>query len=318
MPPFPYHIRPIQAEKDAAQIAELIRVGFQPWLDRDNLDYLSRLQHAGEDAAAHPWWMNLTGFPYPLEGIVCTDSGNRILGLINTNTFHLNGKTCSLLSNVCVTPEKRGEGIASHMLEDVIQRQRSAGISGLFLQARMETPSAVNLYRANGFRVTDYRETWIAPSTTPQPKTADNGFTTHRVPEKDAEIFRPAFFRRYPETILWNQNYRADLFSTGLSAEISRFLSGTTNRLFRIQSRDGSVKAWGALQELNGNTDSAWFVPNGRLSEEEETAALICLRSRYKGNKALRLDTPAGVSMNAYINAGFTRQHTLGWMWKEL
>ena len=78
------------------------------------------------------------------------------------------------------------------------------------------------------------------------------------------------------------------------------------------------MKAWAAIQELRGEANNAWFVPNGDLTAEEETAALICLRKTYKGSKSLRLDVPAGVSAAVYEGAGFTRQHTLAWMWKKL
>ena len=41
METFPYHIRPIDISKDAAEIAVLIRTGFRPWLDHGNLEYLN-------------------------------------------------------------------------------------------------------------------------------------------------------------------------------------------------------------------------------------------------------------------------------------
>ena len=46
MESFPYHIRPIDISKDAAEIAALIRTSFRPWLDHGNLEYLDKLEKA--------------------------------------------------------------------------------------------------------------------------------------------------------------------------------------------------------------------------------------------------------------------------------
>ena len=74
---FPYQIRPIDPEKDAESIADLVMKCFRPWLEIDNINYLHQLRDAGTDALAHPFLTKITGFPYKLPGIVCTDNSGR-------------------------------------------------------------------------------------------------------------------------------------------------------------------------------------------------------------------------------------------------
>ena len=134
---FPYTIRPIQPEKDASDIAQLIRTSFRPWLDLENLDYLDRLQEEGLYALQHPFLTRFYSFPYKLEGVVCRDQSGVLLGLINTFFFNLNGERCCLIANVCVEPSHRKEGIASHMLTEVERMQTSDGVRNIYLQARI-------------------------------------------------------------------------------------------------------------------------------------------------------------------------------------
>ena len=111
------HIRPIKIEKDASEIAALVRSSFRPWLDRENIDFLNNLEKAGNEARAFPFWTMLTGFPFTMTGVVCTDEAGSIIGVISTYPFYLREQKCSLIANVCVAPEHRKKGIASRMIE---------------------------------------------------------------------------------------------------------------------------------------------------------------------------------------------------------
>ena len=158
-----FSLCPIIAEKDAADIAELVKSSFRPWLDQENMEYLARLQEEGLFARRHPLLTKLSSFPYKLEGVVCRDSSGELLGLINSYDFTLNDEPCCLLANVCVAASRRRGGIASRMLSEIEQICREKGIRSFFLQARLEMPEIIRFYRTRGFRVTDYRETWILP-----------------------------------------------------------------------------------------------------------------------------------------------------------
>ena len=164
MESFPYHIRPIDISKDAAEIAALIRTSFRPWLDHGNLEYLDKLEKAGCDAKRNPFWTNLTGFPYNMAGVVCTDASGTVVGTVSTSPFYLHERKCCLLTNVCVSPSHRNEGIASHMIDKIAHSQSDAGTYGLYLQTRMADTGLKNLYKKQGF---DYMEDLFQPGKIP-------------------------------------------------------------------------------------------------------------------------------------------------------
>ena len=314
---FPYTIRSICPEKDAAEIAQLIRTSFRPWLDLENLDYLDHLQEEGLYALGHPFLTGITSFPYKLEGVVCLDRSGTLIGLINTYFFNLNGNRCCLIANVCVEPSHRREGIASHLLTEVERMLLSEGIRNIYLQARLAAPETVAFYRRRGFRVTDYRETLVSPKEENQAPLSKR-FRLERVPDADKEAFSRMMRARYPATVLWNLDYKEELFKTGLFAEVGNMLAAPVNRFRKIVDHDGTVLAWAAWQRLKGFADRLWEIPNGTLPDQIHAEVLRFLRAAYRGKKPLKTDIPAGELTDAYREAGFTHMQTLAWMWKGL
>ena len=311
-------IRPVKPESDAAEIAVLIKKSFRPWLDADNIAYLDNLREAGIDAEKHPLWTGITGFPYDLSGVVCTDNAGKIVGIINANQFSLNGSSCCLVSNVCVDPKYRGQGIASRMLHEIERLQRKKGVWGAYLQVRTENPKTVALYKKSGYRITDLRETWIRPEKVHETDTKSSILRVSHVPASDEVKFQEMFDRYYPRSILWNLGYRRDLFTPGRQADIISRLSSRVNRFFRVTGEDGNTEAWAAMQQFNGETDLFWFVPAEDLPEEEFSMILKLCINEYRGKKPLKLDLPAPAPGKIIQEAGFTRQQTVAWMWKRL
>ena len=314
---FPYTIRPVQPEKDAPGIAALVKLCFGPWLDLENVDYLNTLRKEGLYANEHPLLTKLTSFPFDLAGVVCTDKDGSLLGLINTYYFYLNGRACCLIANVCVDPSHRREGIASELLKEVSRMQPEKGIQDIFLQARLERPETIEFYRKRGFRVTDYRETWIRP-VSKQTERSVPVFRAESVPAADMALFRRLFLARFPKTILWNLNYKSSLFQPGLMTDILNRIGNRPNRFFRMTGRDGQVKAWAAYQKLSGSADRLWEIPAENLSDAEYAQVLKDLGPVYKGKKPVKIDVPAGTRRDVYQDAGFKYMQTLAWMWKRL
>ena len=314
---FPYDIHPIIPEKDAADSAVLIETCFRPWLDQDNLNYLRSLREEGTYAMQHPLLTRFSVFPYKLEGVVCRDHDGKLLGLINSYFFQLNGKDCCLLANVCVDPAHRGEGIASQMLEKIEEIQFSAGIRDLFLQARVQMPEVIQLYRRRNFMITDYRDTWICPAGKPLQQ-KDPGLRLEPVPGSDREKFRSRMAEVYPDTVLWNLDCKKGLFHTGTAALVRNWIETPSNRFRRVVNSEGQVRAWAAYQKMNGSADTLWFIPEEDLSADSRISVLQFLRSCFPGKKPLKLDTATGSDPRICKEAGFSHLQTLAWMWKKL
>ena len=315
---FPYHIRPIEPEKDAEPIAKLVLNCFRPWLDKENINYLHQLRDTGAEALAHPVWTKLSGFPYNIPGLVCTDKDGSIIGLVNTYSFFQKERKCCLISNVCVDPSHRREGIASHLLHEAESAQHTAGAYGLYLQARMEIPETYFFYKHNGFSVTDFRDTWIFPSGKTGSENEHSEFHTDIVPSSERENFQKHFQNRYPETVLWNLNYTSAIFKFGRINDLYHRLTSSVNRFRSVIGENGETKAWGAYQQLSDNFDQLWYVPMDLLDAARQIRILALLCKEYKGKKALKLDVPASESDEIFKKAGFIKQQTLAWMWKRL
>ncbi len=317
MADFPYLIRPVDSAKDAEGIAALILECFHPWLNRENVDYLRQLASAGKSFREKPFLMKLTGgFPYELAGVVCVDpDSGRIIG--NTGVYHyrVNGVPGSLIANVCVDSAYRGQGIAARMLEEAERNERRTRTCGFYLQARMEVPSVIKMYRENGFRVTDYRNEWILPRGKALPDRAD-GLTSRRM--KDAALFQKRFYERYPRSILWNLGYNPAVFDTNLLSVAGRRLQGNYSGCREFVNADGAAAGWAGWQRSNEDTDTLWLIPNGKPSSEALSALLHAAVKAYPGRKPLKIDTPAEDSARVYTDAGFAILHALAWMWKPL
>ncbi len=314
---FPYLIRPIQPDKDAAAIADLVKVSFGPYLDQENVEYLSSLRREGLYAEAHPLLTRITQFPYKLDGVVCADHDGTLLGLISAYYFYLKAESCCLIANVCVKPDHRKQGIASEMLTEIERMQSAKGIRDIYLQARLAAPETIEFYRNHDFRVTDYRETWVRPVSRfdAAPVT---GYRSERVPDADMPAFWRLFYGRYPETILWNLHYKESLFRPGFMADIRNRLDSPVNRFRRITDPSGRVMAWTAYQKLGGFADRLWLIPNEGLTAPEYRDVLQFSANDRNGKKPLQIDVPAGEDVNLYKAAGFRHMQTLAWMWKRI
>ena len=317
MDSFPYTIRPIEPEKDAEEIAKLIRGSFRPWFDHDNIEYLNQLEREGEKAILHPLWTKIMGFPYNLSGVVCTDK-DKITGVINTYPFYQNGRKCCLVANVCTAPEYRNKGVAAHMILEVEKMHRKQNTYGLYLQARTETAGTIKMYKNRGFSVTDFRKTWIYPAKKQVQQLIPTEFRIANVPVSEKSLLESMFQARYPKSILWNLDYKDELFDTGLLSKINRFLSLSPNQLKRVLNAEGETKLWYAIQHLREDLAQLWMIPNKNTTDPEIKQSLNAILRNWRGNRALRLDTPAADSDEKYKSAGFTLQQTLAWMFKRL
>lgn len=314
---FPYLIRPVDSARDAEESAALIRECFRSWLDGENIGFLDNLAAAGKSFREKPFlWALKGGFPYEMHGIVCVDpDSGRIIGNTGVYDYPLNGVPCTLIANVCVAPAYRGQGIAARMLAEVEAEQRRRNAGGLYLQARMEVPAVINMYRVRGFKVTDYRNEWILPRGKVLPHALD-GLIARQI--TNGAALRTCFAERYPRSILWNLAYNPAVFDTAPLRIAERRLRGDNSGCREFVNRNGEIAGWAGWQHFPGITDTLWLIPNGQCSSEQLAALLAAAVGAYPGKNALKINTPAEDSVEVYRKAGFEILHALAWMWKPL
>lgn len=66
------------------------------------------------------------------------------------------------ITNIAVHPDLRGMGIASRMLEAIIDICKSVKVTGITLEVRKSNTSAINLYKKYGFKEEGLRKNFYA------------------------------------------------------------------------------------------------------------------------------------------------------------
>ena len=137
-------IRPFRLAHDLPALADLVESSFGEDLRRTNSQIVVEMR----DMAS--WGLTLRllamlGSPY--RGLVWEEDG-QILGNI---TMVREGKGIWSLSNVAVSPEARGRGIASALLDAAIVSLAADHARHLTLQVRPENQVAVGMYQRRGF-----------------------------------------------------------------------------------------------------------------------------------------------------------------------
>jgi ribosomal-protein-alanine N-acetyltransferase len=63
----------------------------------------------------------------------------------------------SHLLNLCIHPDRQGQGLGSLLLSQAIDRARGLGCQAMFLEVRPSNPAAAGLYARRGFQIVGRR-----------------------------------------------------------------------------------------------------------------------------------------------------------------
>ena len=113
-------------ESDIPRVAEMERMIFStPWSEK-----------------VYRETFKITGVAY-----VVAELNNTIVGAAGVRNIAGTGE----ITNVMVIPEYRGQGVATLMLEELLDRGRKLGASDFTLEVRVGNDSAIRLYEKLGF-----------------------------------------------------------------------------------------------------------------------------------------------------------------------
>ncbi|MFC3960316.1 ribosomal protein S18-alanine N-acetyltransferase [Halovivax cerinus] len=92
--------------------------------------------------------------------LVAVDAANRVVGYAVADVTPTHGGLLGHLKDIAVHPDRRGNGIATALLERVFVLMHTSGADSLKLEVRESNEPALELYRGAGFeplrRVDDY------------------------------------------------------------------------------------------------------------------------------------------------------------------
>jgi ribosomal protein S18 acetylase RimI-like enzyme len=201
-------LRPFDAQRDLAQVADLIELAFRDELQRTGnriVEEMRQLAHAG------PLLRMFSASPALLSSLVggyVWNAEGRIVGNV-TLSLESRQRGVWVLSNVAVHPEYRGRGIARQLLQAALQEASRRGARHVLLEMRTDNPATQHLYAALGFRTYDTIAELCLPA--------------HRSPDRLSPLALPLRAQRAKD---WQELYDLHRAATPLEAqEISPILA---------------------------------------------------------------------------------------------
>ena len=135
-------------QRDLADLADLIEAAFGDDLAATGSHMVQEMRQM---AAMGPLLHLARVAAPPMQGYVWVDQG-RVVGNVS---LARESNHQWVISNVAVSPEMRGRGIAGHLLDMVVEHVQQKGGRQVVLQVRTDQPAARALYLRRGFRTYD-------------------------------------------------------------------------------------------------------------------------------------------------------------------
>lgn len=315
--PAQFSIREINVQTDLRPIADLINASFQEFIDPDGQQFIDRLIELSSRVKNRFLGGFLTAFEFSLLGYVAVSEEQKIIGTAHLFPTTTHAGAGYLIANVCVEQKFRNQGIAGALLQHCERFAQHRYIRNLYLHARLETPQAIHFYLKRGFTQNAFRTSWIRPGGQ-KPFHVQSVLRIGGPKWQERKLFHHQFAASYPKELLWNLNYRTDLFSLNPFDRIINFLNGSSANFHRISDPLNRPICWLIRQPLDSFADTLWFIPNENALPEELGESLQLISNRYQGSKPLMVNCEADTHADSFSRAGFSRHNRLIWMSKKL
>ncbi len=208
-------LRPLNAEKDLSNVADLIELCFKGNIDEDGTDYIRYLRNLAKEAKNSYWGLGsiqrryavIQGFVYEVEG--------KIVGNLSMLPFHKNGDFVYLIANVAVHPDYRRQGIALNLTTDALRSGKSKSANSVWLQVRDDNPPAFLLYKKMGFYEKTRRTTWTLK---PYPETLYPYQSDVRIISRKAKTWtqqKAWLLDNYDDDVRWNLGLKRNDLNRG-------------------------------------------------------------------------------------------------------
>ncbi len=312
-----FSIQRLNKSTDLGQMADLIDLCFGQQMDPDGKRYLNYLRNLANER--RPLVASLSdSFSYAtaIDGFVCKVK-DRLIGNVNISPYQDDKNKILFISNVAVHPDYRNQGLASQLIQQVIDFASQSKYSFLWLQVRKENEIAYRIYSSMGFMKWGIRDTWIKQSTSPRKdeKLPNLLITKRRLAdwEKQAEWLRVI----YPEEIQW----QLEICPSNFKPQIWQWLTNSiTGRYFLHWSFVSQQQLVGVItwQPSFHFADQLWLAARNGFEDRIIANAFPFIQNRLNLKKPLMINLPEGIGSNALLEAGFEKMHELIWMKKQI
>ncbi|HKZ86212.1 MAG TPA: GNAT family N-acetyltransferase [Anaerolineae bacterium] len=229
-------LRPLDAGRDLAAVADLIAEAFQDDMDPAGERAIRDMRATGRWAFLFGW---MDRFAPPGEGMApgfAWVEDDRIVGNVSVRR---GGplKRGWMIGNVAVAREWRRRGIARALMQAAIDLARRHHGDWVALQVRSDGADARSLYDSLGFAVLGetihYRRTYLAPVSQPGSLGEDR---VRRGAARDGERIYRLAQAAIPEELRWAEPLRRDDFLMGLDRDFANWLSRRREAWWVIES----------------------------------------------------------------------------------
>lgn len=306
------HLRPYDAGKDLAVVADLIELGFANTLDEDGHRYVSQMRSASANASV----FGLGGLAGRLAGVpgdgYVWEQDGRVVGNLTLIPYLISARRYFLIANVVVHPDYRRQGIGRALTERGIEHARRAGAPAAWLHVREDNPGAIALYRQLGFEQRAVRTSWRAVGEGPRPVLPPRT-TVRSQRSQDWDLQREWLQRTYPAELTWHLPLRLNSLRPGLVGGFYRLMTDLNIAQWSLIS-DGRLQAVASWQSSGGAASLIWLAADQQVDPTALQALLLHVRRSTPSRRPLILDYLAHTLEAAFETAGFHNQQTLMWM----
>lgn len=306
------HLRPLNPQRDMADVADLVELCFADSLDQDGRRYLQDMRVAARTpgylwlASAAEQWSSV-----PLTGYVWVEGG-KIVGNLSLVPYRIQGKRHYLIANVAVHPDYRCKGIGQALTRQGLEYARESGAPSTWLQVREGNSTAVRLYEKLGFQERARRTTWHS----------SHVYTSHvlkeniRIGARHAGLWgiqKGWLDQTYPEELRWNLPLKPDLLQPGIRGIFARLFHAVSVQQW-VAWRGNELIGILTCQSSVGFNNLFWLSVNPNYEELAVQVLLQHARKVLGNHRSLVIDYPAHRASAAIESAGFFVRQTLIWM----
>jgi ribosomal protein S18 acetylase RimI-like enzyme len=306
-------LRPLRAEKDLSQVADLIELCFKGSIDEDGTDYIRYLRNLARTAKDGYWGLGsiqrryaaIQGFVYEVEG--------KIVGNLSMLPFHKNGDFVYLIANVAVHPDYRRQGIALNLTTDAFKYAKSKSANSVWLQVRDDNPPAFLLYKKMGFFEKTRRTTWTLK---PHPETLYPYQTDVRMVARKAHTWsqqKEWLLKNYDDNVRWNLGLKTERLKPGFLAWIDKLINERTILQYAAYLNHQWLGTL-TLEKTNLFADNLWISADPDWEDQVIRTGIPFLQRKSGHKRPITVNFPENRAVSAFEFLGFEKNHTLIWM----
>lgn len=290
--------RPINLQKDIAQVLALLTLVFRPSLDADGqrrLNSMSLGQYPWPLLRLRQWWEGT------VPGFVWEEDG-RIVG--NVSLLTTKHPERYVVANVAVHPEHRRQGIARLLLEAALDHVERQGGREILLQVKEKNEGAIRLYESLGFltsgSITSWRSSYSRVVALPVPvseRSPDRfgGFLLRPLRSSEWQAAWQLDCASLHPGLNWPVPLARDAYRRSIFRRLDNLVNGRGVETWVAEDNSGAMVGLGTILSEWGraHTLSLRVLPGWRGQVERPLLAKLLRRLRHLARREIRMEHDA-------------------------